>query len=83
MNQTTYKYSDNPKNRDGIEVHVHVSRNALCPCGSMRKFKHCCLHDKNGLTAPDRTKMRLIQHMIKHNKIIKDPEVKSMSEFLK
>ena len=23
------------------------SRNSLCPCGSGKKFKHCCLHQYN------------------------------------
>ncbi|MEE4192705.1 MAG: SEC-C metal-binding domain-containing protein [Halieaceae bacterium] len=21
-----------------------IGRNSLCPCGSGKKFKHCCLH---------------------------------------
>tara|TARA_B100001093_G_C26649184_1_gene936708 strand:+ start:347 stop:787 length:441 start_codon:yes stop_codon:yes gene_type:complete len=35
--------------RSGIlgEKRVKISRNALCPCGSGKKYKHCCL--KSGL----------------------------------
>jgi preprotein translocase subunit SecA len=31
-----------------IHVEGHVGRNALCPCGSGKKFKKCC-----GLDTPD------------------------------
>jgi len=29
-----------------IEPHVSKRRNNPCPCGSGRKFKHCCIHKK-------------------------------------
>ena len=36
------EYDPTPKQR----ATGHVSRNDLCPCGSGRKFKKCCLFKK-------------------------------------
>ncbi len=29
---------------------MKVGRNAPCPCGSGKKYKHCCLNKKNALS---------------------------------
>ena len=31
-----------------LNRHSHVNRNQLCPCGSGKKFKYCCMRVKNG-----------------------------------
>lgn len=36
---------------------AEISRNAPCPCGSGRKYKHCCI---GGPIATSRTKLRLL-----------------------
>ncbi len=34
----------------GVTINEEPSKNALCPCGSGKKYKHCCLNKKNRRT---------------------------------
>ncbi|UCD21625.1 MAG: preprotein translocase subunit SecA [Chloroflexota bacterium] len=34
--------TETPKRRDAVPVGKKVGRNAPCPCGSGKKYKHCC-----------------------------------------
>ena len=45
-----------------------ISRNAPCPCGSGKKYKHCCLNN------PPSTKPSDLQYAKKHRIRIKTPE---------
>ncbi len=45
-----------------------ISRNAPCPCGSGKKYKHCCLNN------PPSTQPSDLQHAKKHRIRIKTPE---------
>ena len=45
-----------------------ISRNAPCPCGSGKKYKHCCLNN------PPSTKPSDLQYAKKHRIQIKTPE---------
>lgn len=36
-------------------IQTQVGRNELCPCGSGKKFKKCCLRPGNGIAPPQRS----------------------------
>lgn len=38
-----YDRVNNRPGRQLVNAMPRVGRNDLCPCGSKRKFKHCCL----------------------------------------
>lgn len=37
---------------------MKISRNAPCPCGSGKKYKLCCLPERQAKSAPDRNSVR-------------------------
>lgn len=37
-----------------------IGRNDPCPCGSGRKYKHCCLADRRGTSTRTRVLMLLV-----------------------
>lgn len=54
-NKQSYEVSNKPIRRSRrplVRVHEKIGRNELCPCGSGKKYKHCCLHsgEYEGLT---------------------------------
>jgi len=37
-----------------------IGRNTPCPCGSGKKYKHCCLHQEQDHAAPQREDHRAV-----------------------
>jgi hypothetical protein len=39
---------------------AHIGRNSPCPCGSGRKFKHCCMAKRNRMPWTSRLLLALV-----------------------
>jgi len=60
-----------------------IGRNQPCPCGSGRKYKHCCLLSHGGMQISTKTETKLDLDKRIIQRMITETHVERMNEIIK